>query len=312
MTVKRTPISAVQLRHARLWLAGVQLLDALLVDFFRLFGEAAHGFDVDAVHDLRVASRRLREGLALFAPVLPAGRARRLSRRVRELTRLLGELRNADEGALFMTKLEQQATPAARREARRLQEELTADGERMRGTLEKELKGFHAAALRNGFERMLARSTPFKRRRTDPFRPFPPFAASAFAERGRQVATFLPAALNEEDGPAQHRLRVAVKKLRYRLEIVAPLSPDLAEEVRQTLKRYQDLLGELHDLDVFTGLVRERVAGETGGEELLDIIRQRRAGLFAAFAELAAEQPPGAVTARVTEELAGLQDLRGR
>lgn len=312
MTVKSTTISARQLRPARLWLASSKLLDALKDEFFRLFKKTAKGFDAEDVHDLRVASRRLREGLALFAPILPPGRLRRLSRRVRELTRLLGELRNADEAALFFAELESQAPADARTEARRLWEESSAQGGRIRSKLEKDLRRFDAASLREDFKLLLAHPNPFRRRQADPFHPFPAFAASAFAERGARAEALLPAALDEKDAAAQHRLRIAVKKLRYRLEIVAPLLPDEGEKARRTLKRYQDLLGELHDLDVFAGVIRERVPEGTGREELLGTTGKRRGDLFASFLELEAKQPLGTLTARVGAGLTGRKNRRVR
>ncbi|WP_136524993.1 CHAD domain-containing protein [Geomonas ferrireducens] len=310
MTVKSTPISARQLRLARLWLAGLKLLDALQDEFFRLFKKTVQGFDAEDVHDLRVASRRLREGLALFAPILPRGRLRRLSHRVRGLTRLLGELRNADEAALFFTELESQAPTEAAPEARRLREELIAEGGRIRLQLQKDLRRFDAASLRKDFK--FGPANPFKRRQADPFHPFPPFAAAAFAERGAQAEALLPAALEGKDAAAQHRLRIAVKKLRYRLEIVAPLLSDQGEEARRTLKRYQDLLGELHDMDVFAGLVRERVALGAGREGLLETIEKRRIDLFASFLELDAKQPLGTLKAQVGAGLTGRENRQAQ
>ncbi|TSK08291.1 MAG: CHAD domain-containing protein [Geobacter sp.] len=312
MTVKSTPISARQLRLTRLWLAGFKLLDALQDEFFRLFKKTVHGFELEDVHDLRVASRRLREGLALFLPILPRRRLRRLSHRVRELTRLLGELRNADEAALFFTELESQAPTEAGPGARRLRDELIAEGGRIRLKLEKDLRRFDAAALRKDFKRETGTPNPFRRRQADPFHPFPPFAAAAFAERGAQAEALLPAALEGKDAAAQHRLRIAVKKLRYRLEIVAPLLSDQGEEARRTLKRYQDLLGELHDMDVFAGLVLERVALEAGREELLETIEKRRSDLFASFLELDAKQPLGTLTAQVGAGLTGRENRQAQ
>lgn len=51
---------------------------------------------VDAVHDLRVAARRLRAFSDVIAHALGAKAAQRFVRRLRKVTRALGELRNAD------------------------------------------------------------------------------------------------------------------------------------------------------------------------------------------------------------------------
>src|SRR5689334_15968767 len=50
----------------------------------------------DAVHDLRVATRRLQEALVFFKLDLPSRPRRRLIRRARRIRRELGRVRNAD------------------------------------------------------------------------------------------------------------------------------------------------------------------------------------------------------------------------
>jgi triphosphatase len=51
---------------------------------------------VEAVHDMRVAARRLRTLLEVFQPCFPAADARRLSRAARKLAEALGAVRDAD------------------------------------------------------------------------------------------------------------------------------------------------------------------------------------------------------------------------
>ena len=55
-----------------LWIAARVLLYERGEDFFRRRDKVLKTFDPGDIHDLRVASRRLREGLALFAPCYPA------------------------------------------------------------------------------------------------------------------------------------------------------------------------------------------------------------------------------------------------
>ncbi len=52
------------------------------------------GSDRDAIHDARVATRRLRATLLVYGDVLEHSSVRKVSRRLRGLTRLLGELRD--------------------------------------------------------------------------------------------------------------------------------------------------------------------------------------------------------------------------
>ena len=53
-----------------------------------------------------------------------------------------------------------------------------------------------------------------------------------------------------------HEVRIAVKKLRYVMEIVRELSASRATARIATLKRAQDLLGRIHDLEVLIARTR--------------------------------------------------------
>lgn len=297
------PIPYSSLKRARLWRASLQILATLQQDFFRHWKKTAATLDADEVHDLRVASRRLREGLALFSPLLPSRRRTRLSRMSKEVTRLLGELRNADEAYLFFRELAAETTLTSRRETDLLLRHLDAEREAHREKVAKELERFDVRTLRRGLRRLIERPNPFKMRAADPFAPWPPFAERALAERAAKVEALLPAARRAEDAAARHRLRIAVKKLRYRLEIVAELAPDQGEAARLALKGYQDLLGKLHDLDVFGELVRERVTDGAGRSELLQNIEGKKAAFFAAFTEMDRSRPLGELAAGVREAL---------
>jgi hypothetical protein len=63
---------------------------------FELEAAASGGADMDAVHDMRVASRRLREAMRLLAPLYPQNGYAKWYRRVRRVTRALGPVRDSD------------------------------------------------------------------------------------------------------------------------------------------------------------------------------------------------------------------------
>ena len=54
------------------------------------------GKDVESIHDMRVASRRLRSGLELFKPCLPAKHFPIWEKQVRKVTKALGAARDTD------------------------------------------------------------------------------------------------------------------------------------------------------------------------------------------------------------------------
>jgi CHAD domain-containing protein len=61
--------------------------------------------DVDRVHDMRVATRRLRAALEVFAPCFPGKRHRRLLREVKRLADALGERRDPDVAIVRLREL---------------------------------------------------------------------------------------------------------------------------------------------------------------------------------------------------------------
>jgi CHAD domain-containing protein len=64
-----------------------------------LFAHAGHVLDtsdIERVHDMRVASRRLRAALEVFAPCFPKDDQRDLLREVKQLADALGERRDPD------------------------------------------------------------------------------------------------------------------------------------------------------------------------------------------------------------------------
>lgn len=58
--------------------------------------------EIERVHDMRVATRRLRAALEVFAPCFPAKRHRRALRRVKALADALGERRDRDVAIEFL------------------------------------------------------------------------------------------------------------------------------------------------------------------------------------------------------------------
>ena len=74
--------------HDRLWQKRLDALSAVWPDFL--------GGETKALHKARVASRRIREALPVVAASAPAGKVRKLKKRMRELTQFLGPIRELD------------------------------------------------------------------------------------------------------------------------------------------------------------------------------------------------------------------------
>jgi CHAD domain-containing protein len=113
----------------------------------------------------------------------------------------------------------------------------------------------------------------------DPAAPLGPNARRIVTTRLEELHFLAEQALAPEARTAQHDMRIAAKRLRYALEIVAPCIGAPAEPARRAAKEIQSVLGDLHDCDVITPRV-EAIPS------LVAAVRERRERLFRAFAEL--------------------------
>lgn len=266
-----------------LWAACRILLSGHEDEFFSRLGKVLKSFLEDDVHDLRVSSRRLREGLALFAPCLPPGKLGRIDKQVKKVTKMLGDLRNTDEAYGFFSGLPSEETGNSRHEIEQLLAGLKLERKKAHRRLKRDLGRLKPAPLRRQIRSLGGRQNLFDERNVDSFTDIAAFADAAITERAQTVSELLPKALHEEEIEAQHALRIAVKKLRYRLEILAPLVTHDYDELHGALKGYQDVLGKLHDVVVFRAMVEERVAEGTGRGELLEVLARRQRELHASF-----------------------------
>jgi CHAD domain-containing protein len=213
---------------------------------------AAQRGDVRSLHHARVATRRLREALPL---VVSGTRGRKLERRVQRLTRALGPVRELDVALINLQELEREGevprTALARlgdaisEERRRLHAEMLR---RVAGVdLDKLTKRAVAAARK-------APHTPARGRVRDPER------LAAAQLRAARRASALRGAIENAAGiylpDRLHEVRIAVKKLRYAMELARELSGSRAVAAIQMLKQGQDLLGRMHDLEILIARTR--------------------------------------------------------
>jgi CHAD domain-containing protein len=77
--------------------------------------------------------------------------------------------------------------------------------------------------------------------------------------RAAEVRSFSPAVLDPRNVDALHDMRIAAKRLRYVLELTAPVFGEPAEQGAKRAKKLQDLLGEIHDCDVTIPRVQRHI-----------------------------------------------------
>ena len=252
-------------------------LEAVWSELAAAVGDAG---DAESVHRLRVATRRTLAALDAFGDILPAKRAGWFARRLREVRRVAGDARDLDvlTGRLTTRPAvhgDLQAKAAAARS--RLVAMLARQRDMSREPIRELRDRLAAAGWEDRVEGLLARI---------PAGPSQPTFAKYARERFRPLVDrfFDKADHKLRDDDDVHRLRIAGKKLRYALEIFAPVFPQ-RERVRcqDALERLQETLGEFTDhasaADRFRRLSRE---GRTGlDRDALADLRRRESRLAA-------------------------------
>jgi CHAD domain-containing protein len=245
---KPTPVPGLS-PDTPLRVAAPLLLAARLADVRRHEPGVAGRLDPDAVHDMRVAVRRLRAALKL----LGGRRLRRLDREVKELQDALGRVRDVQVQLAWLAGLRRELGVAHRRSLRTWAErQLPGLVERLLPRLDawaRDLAPRLAAAAPRAGRRGRLGGRRIRRRLRRRLVRVEELAARAFAD--------------PRPAPA-HALRIAVKQLRYAAEVAEPGFPDDVGRLLAALAPLQETLGELHDVVVRVERLSELAA--RGGE----------------------------------------------
>ena len=197
--------------------------------------------DGGAVHRARVASRRLREVL----PVAVGGRTRAsLNRAVRRLTRALGPVREVDVTLAILTaSMAEKAV--SRRAGVALKQALVRRRAEVRQVMRRELERVDLARLEKDVM-TATRKTPRLKE-----------AQGRLARRAGLLSVAVEEAAGLYVPERLHEVRIAVKKLRYADEVLTAVTGARPGDRLRFLKRVQDVLGRMHDLDVLAAAVRQ-------------------------------------------------------
>jgi CHAD domain-containing protein len=284
-----------------LWLAARVLLHERGDDFFRRRDRVMKTFDPEDIHDLRVSSRRLREGLELFLPCYRGGTLEPLVKLFRKVTRALGEIRNTDEATDFFTSLGGKVDATCAPDLERLQQSFAKKRLKELRRLKAGLMTATSGSLRDRYRHGVNSPALFTPPPVDVdlFAPLAAFAATTLDTRMAEVLSLVPAAERADAVTDQHRLRISVKHFRYRLEILSVLFGDRFQELHMVVKGYQEVLGRMHDLDVFAAMVRAAGFSDAAEEIVTGMITARRGAWFAEFSGMLNRAPLERIGAEV-------------
>ena len=221
---------------------------------------------IEVVHQARVAARRLTAAVRAFGPLLGNKKSRRWQDDVGRTLRRLGDARDKDVQIEFIRQAlkqtpERPLRPGIRRLLLRLQQQ----------------RRDHQPKVQKA-ARILGRSGALKavRRQADAMvEALPPGGATiqtpfVFDTAWRRIAKRIDKLLAYEaclsspgEADQHHQMRIAAKRLRYTMELFRPAYEGDLDGCLSAMKKLQDLLGDLHDCDVWLQLLPDFLADES-------------------------------------------------
>jgi CHAD domain-containing protein len=212
--------------------------------------------DVDAVHDLRVASRRLRAFGVTFRDLLAENVRRRLEKKLKPVAKAAGALRDLDvQVELLEERLAETPTEVERAALEHLLEQLTIRRVDVVRRAQRRLGKLEVDAISRLVRRALDAVTEGLAQRGQEA-----YALSVLEGLVGDAAEHLPADGTEaaDDAERLHRLRIDIKELRYCLELFEPLLGPTFPELYARVAELQEVLGVYHDLVTLAEVIGER------------------------------------------------------
>jgi putative phosphoesterase len=233
-------------------LLGADTLLARVRELEKQMNGARKNNDIEYVHKLRVASRRTRAALNLFEPCF-AKKITKWGRTIRSVTRSSGAARDADVQIAFLENYARtNEDKTAVQGLDYLIKTQTARRQVMQAPLTKALDDLQASETLSDIADSCSALTAKERKESD-IKTLATYgkAYDYISTRLNGVLALEPVVHDESAAEKHHELRIALKRLRYTMEIFSPLYKRGLVDQISLMKRFQDLLGEIHDCDVW-------------------------------------------------------------
>jgi CHAD domain-containing protein len=265
--------------------AGIRLVLRSRLDEMCALREAALDFNnPEGVHDMRVASRRLRSVVKDFSPYLRQRRLRRLKEDLKTIADALGAVRDQDVALIALENLATIAPPEVSAGFEPFANERRMELDLARSELEEALATESLAGLQEEFKAALEHEAKAPRKQKDDDRRA---ESRSFRQIGRDVILARLGDLQDLSASLYrplktkplHRMRLAAKSLRYALELFDQCWNEPLKPFAKEIARLQTSLGELHDCDEWiAGLgAALRNRGDFAGEQG---VRERHAAVW--------------------------------
>lgn len=234
-------------REMRIDEVGYAALRQGLLAWYANESGARLGDDPEALHDLRVAGRRMESALGFFESALAATLVR-LRPRLKKVVRTLGATRDLDIALWQLEQFRHELDPSEQGALEVLRRRLEAERLRARAKM---LHALDAAATQRTLARLgqLITRSAGQRKRSRHL-PAVEVMPSLLRARYRKLRKALAPLTADSPAGELHAARGKVKNLRYATEAATAIYDKPAEEFLRVLRQLQNRLGEQHDAHV--------------------------------------------------------------
>lgn len=223
----------------------------------------------DSVHQMRVATRRLRSTLRSFGTVVSRADTEQLAGELQWLGGVLGEARDAEVQAARLdqhvqqTDTEQLLGPVQAR----IQAHAAKTRARTLAAVSAALKSARYDALLDSLDQLIANVPPGDEAGSPAGQALPAAALRSYRKTRRRMRTALRAPAGREQEAAFHQARKGAKQTRYMAEAVAPALGAKASRLARRMKKLQAVLGDHQDTVVGRQITRKLgIAAQQAGE----------------------------------------------
>jgi len=234
-------------------------------------------FSEEAVHDLRVATRRLLAAMDVVRLLDPHSRVQKVRRALKDQLDSLDDLRDTQ-----VMLVEVSESMADFPDLKSFEEHLLKREKKLMRKARKEVESLAIAGLKKRIERS-GESLEENLQGEDWTARLLSAGDQAYA---RAVQAF---GQIEADMPASiHQFRVAFRKFRYTVEIVHPILENYPETCLEQMHEYQSRMGDIQDATVFLSTLSEHIDETESATRLAPVLHtfeNRRTELIAKFME---------------------------
>jgi putative phosphoesterase len=261
--------------------------------------------NIEYVHKMRVTSRRIRAVMPLFKCCFQKRHFKKWLNEIKKVTKFLGEARDLDVQIIFLTDyLKSQSQLINNSGVKLLLDSLASQRAKIQVIVVNELEELTNSGVIKEIEKV---SNQILKRTANEYSWQPEVIEEANGRISKKLDNFLLmefCVYKKDDVRSHHQMRIRAKWLRYTMEAFSPLYEENLSKEINLVKQFQDVLGEMHDCDVWSQSIPKFIAeieskrkteikaeDSTGNEvktlsELLGFIECRREKYYKDFVEL--------------------------